>query len=84
MASEIKWDGEPHPEFEDIIQKEVGELLENGLARASDLIFHHIWLEDDPEGPTIFVCGAEGDEAFHVEYLPSCKMVSAAESEPRL
>lgn len=70
MHHKISWDGPPRPEFNEIIQREISELLAHGLACASDLCFHSIWLEDgDPDGPTIFVHGKQDDDTFYAEYV---------------
>lgn len=70
MSHKINWDGPPRMEYEPVIRKEIDDLLEKGLACASDLCFHSIWLEDgDPDGPTIFVYGKQDDEAYYAEYI---------------
>jgi hypothetical protein len=72
VTHKINWDGPPRKEFEPVIRNEIDGLLENGLACASDLFFHSIWLDDDdPDGPTIFVYGKLNDDAYYVEYVPT-------------
>jgi hypothetical protein len=38
------------------------------LKHPSQLVFHHIFLTEDYDGPCVFVWGEEGSEAFHCEY----------------
>lgn len=68
----IIWDGPEHPEFNEVIQKEIDGLLERGLGNARDLFFHSIWLDDeDPNGRTIFLSGKEGGDpdTYYAEYI---------------
>lgn len=38
------------------------------LEHPSQLVFHHIFLTKDYDGPSVFVWGEEGSDAFHCEY----------------
>jgi hypothetical protein len=74
----IVWEGDPKPEHEPLIQREVDDLLERGLTRVSDLIFHTITLTDDFEGPTIMVNGRDGDEtnSIYATYYDNPEIVT--------
>lgn len=64
----LTWHGTPRPDLEGRIRQDIAAELED-LAVPEDLCFHNIWLEDDPQGPTVLVWGEEGDASFHVEFI---------------
>lgn len=39
--------------------------------KPSDLVFHHIFLTKDYEGPCIFVWGEKDSDEYHCEYVES-------------
>lgn len=51
---------------EEIMERLVTERFE----RASDLMFHTIHVDDDPEGPIVMAYGKDGDDStVHMHYL---------------
>lgn len=65
-TAEFVWHGD-HPDCEDRVRSECIEDLTD-LSRAEDLVFHDIWLEDDPRGPAVLVWGKPNDKRLHCEY----------------
>ncbi len=63
----LKWHGPPMPDLEPQIVSELRGLLEDGLSEASDLIFHHVPI-DDLDGPVVQIWGEERDSAFHCKF----------------
>lgn len=39
--------------------------------KPSDLVFHHIFLTKDYEGPCVFVWGEKDSDEYHCEYVES-------------
>ena len=72
----IVWEGEPHPEFDELAEKECQKLLDEGLGCPGDLIFHTIFLDSMEEGRAIDVFGVDGDDRFHLEYIPVLEWVT--------
>ena len=64
----LKWHGPPVPDLEPQIVGELRGLLADGLSDASGLMFHHVFIGDDKDGPVIQVWGEENDPAFHCEF----------------
>ena len=48
---------------------DLNRLLENLEGDPSKLIFHHIFLTKDYDGPCVFVWGEEGNDHFNCEYV---------------
>ena len=47
----------------------------------SDLMFHHVFLTRDLDGPCVFVWGEKGSDAFHCEYIEKTEWKTLAEME---
>jgi hypothetical protein len=47
----------------------------------SELIFHHVFLTKDLDGPCVFVWGEKGSDAFHCEYVEKTEWKTLAEME---
>ena len=70
MKFDFVWHGfPPTDEWRERAQVEAKQLLEGGLACASDLVFHDVWDNHPDERPRIIMWGRKGDSKFHVEYL---------------
>jgi hypothetical protein len=75
----LKWEGDPHPEFEKLVREEIDGLLDRGLGCAADLMFHTIELDHDQptgEGPVIMLSGKCGDLTFYAEYVAEPEIVT--------
>jgi hypothetical protein len=77
MGEVIKlvWDeGEEPPsdqrdEIEEKVRENIrAELLEGGLGRPSELIFHHVFLGENETDPLVFIYGKRRSRAFHCCY----------------
>ena len=69
QSLEIIWHGTPMPELESKIQVELAQLLTDGLATPSDLIFHNFFLGEKDDDPIVRLWGEDDDHRFHAEYL---------------
>jgi len=70
MGFDVVWHGpEPNAEWRHRAQKEIKELLGDGLDKPSDLMFHDVWDDHPDERPRIFIYGEKDDDRFHVDYL---------------
>lgn len=71
MNYKIEWENE-HPELtEEQSKKLAGELayLTEQLEEPGDLIFHHVWLTEDTDGPMIMVYGKDDvRDTFFMSY----------------
>lgn len=71
MNYKIEWENE-HPELtEEQSKKLAGELayLTEQLEEPGDLIFHHVWLTEDTNGPMIMVYGKDDvRDTFFMSY----------------
>ena len=57
-------------EIEHIVQQDLIKIDNDLESKPSKLIFHHVFLTEDVEGPCVFVWGEkEDDEFYHCEYL---------------
>jgi hypothetical protein len=63
------------------VEREILELLDDGLACAADLMFHSVLFTDALEGPGATVWGVAGDEDFHVERHDGGALITLAELE---
>ena len=53
-----------------MVERELQELLDDGLAHPADLVFHHVWFDDgDPEGRTVLCWGKRRSPCFHAEII---------------
>jgi len=52
-----------------ITTTDLERLMEDLEGDPSKLVFHHIFLTRDYDGPCVFVWGEEGSDAFHCEYV---------------
>jgi beta-xylosidase len=50
---------------------EIAELHAGGLSKASDLVFHEVWLGDHPMEDTVLVYGVEGSEHYYCKHVPA-------------
>jgi hypothetical protein len=58
---------------------ELRDLLDTGLGKPADLIFHDCWLDDEPDGRVASCWGQKGSRAFHVELIEKPTWVSLAD-----
>lgn len=65
-------------ELEDIVREDVARL---DIEVPGKLVFHHVLLTRDHDGPLVFVWGKEGDDAFHCEYVENPEWTTS-EVEP--
>ena len=72
--SDIIWSGEPRPEYEDLVRREMADLEANGLGHIDDLILHLIEVGDLEEGPLIEIHGRGGN--IHAEYIAEPKWIT--------
>lgn len=61
---------------EEMVKRDV-ELLD--CENPGSLVFHHVFLTRDYDGPSVFVWGIEGDDSFHCEYSEKTVWKTAAE-----
>lgn len=58
--TEIMWLTDRCPEADmPKVAEEIGRLIEGGLSNCRDLIFHDIWLDDDPTGRCVYLTGVK-------------------------
>jgi len=76
---EIVWDGVAHPEYDELVRKEIGALLADGLACTDDLITHLIEIGDIEDGPLIDAHGRGGK--VHVIYIEKPKWVTLSQAQ---
>ena len=58
-------------EIESIVKQDLSKVNDDLEGKCSNLIFHHVFLTDDYDGPLVIVWGEEGDNDFyHCEYDP--------------
>jgi hypothetical protein len=76
MEIELAWEGE-HPDgIDDLVRADLrGNFYEGGecviKGGPGGLLFHHVFLGEDMEGPAVFVFGKESDPGkFYCEYTP--------------
>ena len=67
-----EWTHQPTPELnkqqEEFLEKEIGRIFEE-LDRASDLIFHTVFLTEDQKGAIVIIDGQEGvDDTLFLTY----------------
>lgn len=76
----LKWHGARPKRDLDQLDLEVFKDLQlnlGGLEKPSDLGFHHVFLGDDFNGPTVLVWGEEGDDDhFHCQYHETTEWVT--------
>lgn len=65
-------------ELEDMVKEDVARL---DIEVPGRLVFHHVFLTRDHDGPLVFVWGVEGDDAFHCEYVEHTEWATS-EIEP--
>jgi hypothetical protein len=79
MNYRIEWENE-HPELtEEQSKKLASELayLTEQLEQPGDLIFHHVWLTEDTDGPVIMVYGKdEVHDTFFMTYYEETEWVT--------
>lgn len=68
------------------IAKSLERIVQDDLRRnmeedPSGLIFHHVFLTRDMDGPCVFVWGEKGSNAFHCEYHEKTEWKTLAEIE---
>lgn len=65
---ELEW----HNTALDIVESYSGtvarDIVKLECDKAEDLIFHHVFLTQDSEGPSVFVWGKEGSDSYQCEY----------------
>lgn len=70
----LKWHGEIPDnilEIEPIVMQDLSS-IDKDLDGCSTLIFHHVFLTDDYDGPLVFVWGEKDDDEFyHCKYDPN-------------
>lgn len=78
-AVPIVWVG-PEPDSERIaaVRADIGHNL-SGMKRPSRLIYHHVQLTNDSEGPCVVLWGRERQSCFYAEYHAETKWVSLDE-----
>jgi hypothetical protein len=54
-----------------MVRSELVELMETGLRKPADLIFHEVWLDDDPYGRIVSVWGRVGRRSFCAAFIPA-------------
>ena len=55
-------------DLEELVTQDIKKTLDS-IEKPSNLIFHHVFLSDDYNGPSVLVWGKEGDdEYYHCEY----------------
>ena len=71
----LVWESEcPSADTEETVRDDIARSLW-GLSEPSKLAFHHVFLTDDHEGPSVFVYGENGSGAFHCRYLEHTEWV---------
>jgi hypothetical protein len=77
----LKWDTD-HPEGADlVVVRDLRRNIERSVLRKpSKLIFHHVFLTADHDGPHVFVYGKPGSPVFWCKYCPTTEWVSAGEA----
>jgi len=66
---------------EELLKREIARISED-LDKASDLIFHTVFLTEDQEGATIMVDGREGiDDTLFLTYYETTKWTTLDEME---
>lgn len=87
MNYNIEWENE-HPELtEDQRKKLASELayLTEQLENPGDLIFHHVWLTEDENGPMILVYGKDGvSDTFFMTYYEETEWTTLEEDSNAL
>lgn len=61
---------------------ELAELLDTGLGKPADLVFHTVFLNDDDfeAGPIVSCWGQRGSRSFHAEVVDSPKWTTLSET----
>jgi len=76
----LKWHGdlpENLSEIEETVIKDLENIHDDLDGDPSPLIFHHVFLEKNHNGPLVFVWGESGDnDQYHCEYDPNPKWES--------
>lgn len=68
-SADLVWHGSYPADAADLVRADLCANCRQ-LKRASDLVFHHVFLTDDIEdGPFVVVHGEEGDTALHCTYV---------------
>ncbi len=74
MTYNVEWETE-QPELTEDNLKAIARdlaLLTEDLDKPGDLIFHHIWLTEDMDGPVVMVYGKdESPDTFYMSYYPT-------------
>lgn len=87
MNYNIEWEND-YPELtEDQRKKLAGELayLTEQIENPSDLIFHHVWLTEDTDGPMILVYGKDGvPDTFFMTYYEETEWTTLEEDSDAL
>lgn len=82
MTHQVEWETDQPELTEDQRKKIAGELayLTEQVDEPGDLIFHHIWLTEDMDGPTVMVYGKpEQPATFFMSYYKETKWVPLEE-----
>jgi hypothetical protein len=84
MNYKIEWENE-HPELtEEQSKKLAGELayLTEQLEKPGDLIFHHVWLTEDTDGPMVMVYGKDDvTDTFFMTYYEETEWTTLGEED---
>lgn len=71
---QIKWEGDPCPD--EFFQQVISEIESLNLEHPSQLYFHHVFLDENMEGRSVFVTGSNDDDFYHCEFLDKTEWVS--------
>lgn len=81
MEIKLEWhntDEEIQKIYQSVVIADIQDNLED-LEHASSLIFHHVFVGEDMDGPHVFVWGKDGSDAFQCEYHMDTKWESISD-----
>lgn len=77
-TAELVWHGDYPPSILERVRTDIAEEL-TSLSKASDLVFHHVFLSDNYlSGPIVTVWGERRDKRLHCEYSETVEWVTAS------
>jgi hypothetical protein len=72
MKFPLIWNSEkvpPDSDYKKYVEPELIKVFEN-LEAAENLIFHTIFIGDNPEGPIVMAYGKDGSPNIYLDYIP--------------
>ena len=80
--AELVWHGDYPQAIVERVRQDIAESLDDHLERASNLVFHTVFLSEDyGSGPAVIVWGKNRDKRLHCEYHAQSEWVSLGETE---